>query len=71
MLQPARRKFRKDQKGRVDIYFGARLLGGIEVGDGCMIGANCVVTKSVAAGSVVLAPPNRVIPRSLSVVARR
>jgi serine O-acetyltransferase len=56
---------------RVDIYVGARLLGGVEVGDGCMIGANCVVTKSVPAGCVVLAPPNRVIPRSLSVVARQ
>jgi serine O-acetyltransferase len=55
----------------VDIYVGARLLGGIHIGDGCMIGANCVVTKSVPAGSVVVAPPNRVIPRSLSVVARR
>lgn len=55
----------------VDIYVGARVLGGIEVGDGSMIGANCVVTKSVPPGSIVLVAPSRVIPRSLSPVARR
>lgn len=56
---------------RVTIYPGARLLGGIVIGDGTMIGANCVVTKDVPSGSVVLAAPSRVIPRSLSTQARR
>lgn len=54
----------------VDIYVGARVLGGVTVGDGSMIGANCVVTKDVPAHSVALAPAMRVIPRSLSKVAR-
>jgi serine O-acetyltransferase len=55
---------------KVDIYVGARLLGGIAIGDGCMIGANCVVTRDVPEGSVVVAAPCRIIPRSLSVVAK-
>jgi serine O-acetyltransferase len=50
----------------VDIYVGARVLGGITVGDGAMIGANCVVMRDVPPGSVVLAAPCKVIPRSLS-----
>jgi serine O-acetyltransferase len=54
----------------VDIYVGARVLGGVVVGDGSMVGANCVVTRDVPPGSVVLAAPCRVIPRSLSPVAR-
>jgi serine O-acetyltransferase len=54
----------------VDIYVGARVLGGISIGDGVMIGANCVVTRDVPARSVVMAAPARVLPRSLSPVAR-
>lgn len=54
----------------VDIYVGARVLGGIVIGDGVMIGANCVVTRDVPPRSVVMAPPSRVLPRSLSPVAR-
>ena len=48
----------------LDIYVGARVLGGMVVGDGSMVGANCVVTRDVPAGSVVVPAPNRVIPRS-------
>jgi len=55
----------------VTIYPGARLLGGIVIGDRSMIGANCVVTKDVPSGSIILAAPSRVIPRSLSMQARR
>lgn len=54
----------------VDIYVGARVLGGVVIGDGSMVGANCVVTRDVPPRSVVLAAPSRVIPRSLSPVAR-
>jgi serine O-acetyltransferase len=54
----------------VDIYVGARVLGGISIGDRSMVGANCVVTKSIPADSVVLPVPSRVIPRKLSPVAR-
>lgn len=54
----------------VDIYPGARVLGGVVIGDHSMIGANCVVTRDVPAESIILAAPSRVIPRSLSLVAR-
>jgi len=54
----------------VDIYPGARVLGGVVIGDRSMIGANCVVTRDVPSESIILAPPSRVIPRSLSPVAR-
>jgi serine O-acetyltransferase len=53
----------------VDIYVGARVLGGVTIGDHCMIGANCVVTQNVPPRSVVVPPPSRVIPRALSPVA--
>jgi len=55
----------------VDIYPGARVLGGIVIGDNSMIGANCVVTKDVPPDSVVVAAPGRTIPRSLSPQARK
>jgi serine O-acetyltransferase len=54
----------------VDIYVGARVLGGIVVGDHSMIGANCVVSRDVPAESIVVTAPCRVVPRSLSPVAR-
>ncbi|MBU0621584.1 MAG: hypothetical protein KJ795_07040 [Gammaproteobacteria bacterium] len=54
----------------VDIYPGARVLGGIKIGDHSMVGANCVVTRDVPPDSIILTPPGRVIPRSLSPVAR-
>lgn len=53
----------------VDIYVGARILGGVTIGDGSMVGANCVVTRDVPASSVIISAPARVIPRSLSPVA--
>jgi serine acetyltransferase len=46
----------------VVVYVGARVLGGIQVGDGAKIGANCVVTRSVQAGSSVVTAANRVVP---------
>ncbi len=54
----------------VDIYPGARILGGITVGDRSMVGANCVVTRDVPPDSIFLAAPGRVMPRALSPVAR-
>jgi serine O-acetyltransferase len=56
---------------RVAIYPGARVLGGIVVGDGSIIGANCVVTRDVPPESVIIAAPAQVIPKSLSRQARR
>ena len=55
----------------VDIYVGARVLGGVDIGSGSMIGANSVVTKNVPPQSVVLAAPSQIIPRSLSPLARK
>lgn len=55
---------------RVDVYVGARILGGVTIGDDTMVGANCVVTRDVPNSSVVLSAPSRVIPRALSPVAR-
>jgi serine O-acetyltransferase len=55
----------------VDIYVGARILGGISVGDHSMIGANCVVVDDVPPNSIVMPAPNRRIPRALSPVAGR
>lgn len=46
----------------VDIGAGAKVLGPIVVGDHAMIGANSVVLKDVAAGTVVAGIPARVIP---------
>ena len=54
----------------VDIFVGARILGGITIGDDSMVSANCVVTKDVAAGSIIVSAPNRTLPRSLSPRAR-
>jgi len=54
----------------VDIYPGARILGGVKIGDRSMVSANCVVTRDVPPESIILTAPSRVIPRSLSPVAR-
>lgn len=54
----------------VDIYPGARVLGGVTIGDRSMVGANCVVTRDVPPESIILSAPSRVIPRALSPVAR-
>jgi len=55
----------------VTIYSGARLFGGINIGDNAMIGANCVITKDIPPNSIVVVPPSRIIPRTLSTQARR
>lgn len=40
---------------------GAKVVGAISIGDDVAIGANCVVTKDVPAGSVVVGIPGKVI----------
>jgi serine O-acetyltransferase len=54
----------------VDIYVGARVLGGVVIGDSTLVGANCVITKDVPPRSIVLTAPSRVMPRSHSPGAR-
>ncbi len=43
---------------------GCVLLGDIEVGDGAVIGANAVVTKSVPSGCVALGVPAKIGKRN-------
>jgi serine O-acetyltransferase len=47
----------------VDVYVGARVLGGIRIGDNAKIGANCVVTSNVAPNSIVFSAPTRTLQR--------
>jgi serine O-acetyltransferase len=49
---------------RVVVGAGAKLLGAIEIGDDCRIGANSVVVKSVPPNSVVVGIPGRPVMRS-------
>ena len=44
-------------RDRVDIGFGAKILGAIAIGDDVAIGANAVVTKDVPAKSIAVGVP--------------
>ncbi len=46
---------------RVTLGAGSRLLGPIEVGDDCMIGANAVVISSIPDGSTAVGVPAKVL----------
>ncbi len=46
-------------ENKVMLGAGAKLLGGIRVGDGAHIGANAVVTRDVLAGAVMVGIPAR------------
>jgi serine O-acetyltransferase len=48
---------------RVDIGAGAKLIGPIQIGDDCAIGANAVVLCDVPAGSIAVGVPARVLQR--------
>ena len=50
----------------VVIFAGAKLLGGIHIGDNAVIGANAVVAKDVPANSVVAGVPAKVISEDSS-----
>jgi serine O-acetyltransferase len=47
----------------VEIGVGAKILGGIRIGDGARIGANAVVLADVPAGAVAVGVPARIIER--------
>jgi serine O-acetyltransferase len=49
---------------RVVVGAGAKLLGAIEIGDDCRIGANSVVVRSVPPNSVVVGVPGRPVLRA-------
>lgn len=46
---------------RVSIGSGAVILPGITLGEGCMVGAGAVVTRSVPAGATVVGNPARIV----------
>jgi serine O-acetyltransferase len=50
----------------VVVFVGARVIGGVVVGSDSKIGANCVVTSNIRAGSVVLPAANRVISAAMA-----
>jgi serine O-acetyltransferase len=52
------------------IFTGARLLGGLTVGENVVVGANCVVMRNVPSGAILMPPANRTLPRALSPYAR-
>jgi serine O-acetyltransferase len=45
----------------VVVYAGAKVLGGVTLGDGAVVGANAVVLDDVPAGAVVAGVPARVV----------
>ena len=45
----------------VTIYMGARIFGGVTVGDNAVIGANSVVTSDVPANAIVAGVPARIL----------
>ncbi len=49
---------------RVTVFAGAKILGGVTIGDDVEIGANAVVAQNVPANSVVAGPVGRAIPRA-------
>lgn len=49
--------------GHVDIGAGAKIIGGVHVGDHALIGANAVVTRDVPADCVARGNPARIFPR--------
>jgi serine O-acetyltransferase len=51
--------------GRVVLFAGCKVLGGISVGAGSEVGANAVLTRSVPEDSLVIAPPARILSQSL------
>ncbi len=48
-----------------DVWLGARaiVLPGVVIGDGCVVGAGAVVTRSLPAGSIAVGVPARVVGR--------
>ena len=54
----------------VFIGAGARVLGGIRIGDGARIGANAVVINDVPAGATAVGVPARVLVPSGTTAAR-
>ena len=63
--KPFRQQPRRERDVRVgsDVWLGARAVvtAGLEIGDGCIIGAGAVVTRNIPAGSIAVGVPARVV----------
>lgn len=55
----------------VDVGCGAKILGGVHVGEGAVIGANAVATHDVPAWHVARGVPARCFPMTASQIAER
>ena len=51
----------------VYIAAGAKILGDIDIGDCCVIGANAVVIKSVPSNSIVVGIPGKIIKKDIDI----
>ena len=49
--------------GHVDVGAGAKILGGVTIGDHARIGANAVVTSDVPAGATAVGIPARIVTK--------
>lgn len=54
---------------RVFVGFGASVLPGVELGDGCIVGTRSVVTRSFPAGSVIGGAPARLLKRNPELIS--
>lgn len=57
--------------GHVDVGAGAKVLGGIRLGEHCTIGANAVVLDDVPAGATAVGVPARVVRRAVNIASHR
>lgn len=51
-------------ENNVTVYAGAKVIGGITIGQNSIIGANCVVVKNVPTNCVVVGNPARIVRKN-------
>ena len=54
----------------VILFSGARVIGGVTIGDNCVIGAGAVVTKDVPSGCVAAGIPAKVVSQNGEEITR-
>lgn len=55
----------------VILFSGARVIGGVTIGDNCVIGAGAVVTKDVPSGCVAAGLPAKVVSQNGEEITKR